>query len=190
MKYVFLVFTFFSLTACASTEKKTVLDMKEDRGKTEQKDLGEPDTKGKSSRDTNSDSNPSKACEGNLAEVKAVATSGASGAYQFSITLESPDLGCAQYANWWEVLDENGKLIYRRILGHSHVDEQPFTRSGGPVDIADDKVVIIRAHMNPDGYGWRAMKGSVKDGFVAGELACDFAKDVESQMPLPTGCAF
>jgi len=124
------------------------------------------------------------------ADVTAVRASGGAGAYQFSVTVRSPDTGCAQYADWWEVLGEDGKLIYRRVLLHSHVDEQPFTRSGGPVPIAADTTVIVRAHMNTSGYGGAALKGSVKQGFTAVNLPAGFAADVAKRLPLPDGCAF
>ncbi len=129
-------------------------------------------------------------CGGDLASVTNVSATGTDGNYQFSVTIKSPDKGCDQYANWWEVLDENGKLVYRRILGHSHVDEQPFTRSGGPADVKEDAVLFIRAHMNPGGYGTTVFKGSVKDGFTSFETACGFAPAVETEAPLPTSCAF
>ncbi|MCB0054175.1 MAG: hypothetical protein KDE24_32035, partial [Caldilinea sp.] len=68
-----------------------------------------------------------------VADVFGVTVRGDDGAYQFSVEIASPDTGCNQYADWWEVLDSDGNLLYRRILTHSHVDEQPFIRSGGPV---------------------------------------------------------
>ena len=80
------------------------------------------------------------------ADVIGVQVSGAPGAYQFNVTIKSPDTGCQQYADWWEVVSEDGRLLYRRVLLHSHVDEQPFTRSGGPVPIQADTVVWVRAH--------------------------------------------
>jgi len=124
------------------------------------------------------------------ADVTAVRASGGAGAYQFSVTVRSPDTGCAQYADWWEVLGEDGKLIYRRVLLHSHVDEQPFTRGGGPVPIAADTTVIVRAHMNTSGFGGAALKGSVKQGFTVVNLPAGFAADVAKRPPLPDGCAF
>ena len=129
---------------------------------------------------------------GDHAVVRSVSAAGSAGNYTFSVELKSPDTGCGQYADWWEVLNADGKLIYRRILAHSHVHEQPFTRSGGPVKIAEDDVVTVRAHMHPGGYGSGkiAMKGSVKAGFQVFELPEGFAADVEKQAPQPIGCAF
>ncbi len=123
-----------------------------------------------------------------FADVIAVSTSGQAKNYRFSVTLSSPDTGCDQYANWWEVISEDGKLLYRRILLHSHVHEQPFTRSGGPVNIESGQTVIIRAHMNNSGYGGTAFKGSVDNGFNRIELSPDFASDLEKQEPLPGDC--
>ena len=124
------------------------------------------------------------------AEVLAVSTTGATGSYSFSVTVKGPDTGCDQYADWWEVLSEEGALLYRRVLTHSHVDEQPFTRTGGPVPAAAGQVVIIRVHMNNTGYGTPAMRGSVVSGFTRTTRDQDFAADVAKQEPLPTSCAF
>lgn len=126
------------------------------------------------------------------AVVKKVEVLGKGGSYTFSVTLKSPDTGCGQFADWWEVLTEDGELIYRRVLLHSHVSEQPFTRSGGAVNITAAQVVIVRAHMNTTGYGEGevAMKGSVESGFQPLEIKKTFAAEVEKQAPLPTGCAF
>ncbi len=110
------------------------------------------------------------------------------GQYSFAVTIKSPDTGCNQYADWWEVLSEEGDLLYRRILAHSHVSEQPFQRSGGPVAIATDQQVIVRAHMNAQGYGTQAMKGSIESGFQETQLAPDFAANIESQPPQPNAC--
>jgi len=81
-------------------------------------------------------------------------------------------------------------LIYRRILGHSHVNEQPFVRSGGKVNIKKDQVIIIRVHMNNSGYSVNTFKGSINNGFSVFETATNFANNLASQNPLPTGCAF
>ena len=124
------------------------------------------------------------------ADVTEVKVAGKQGSYTFQVTLSSPDKGCSQYADWWEVVSESGELIYRRILAHSHVDEQPFTRSGRPVNIQEDQLVWVRAHMNKKGYGGTTMKGSVSAGFQKAEMPDDFAQDLEKSQPLPKGCAF
>lgn len=125
-----------------------------------------------------------------LADVTKVQVSGSPGGYYFSVTIRSPDKGCAQYADWWEVLGTDGRLLYRRVLLHSHTDEQPFERSGGPVPIQAETIVWVRAHMNATGYGGAALKGSVKSGFSVATLPPGFAADAASQAPLPDGCAF
>ena len=124
------------------------------------------------------------------ADVIAVQISGQAGLYQFNVTVRSPDLGCKQYADWWEVVSEDGKLLYRRVLLHSHVDEQPFARSGGPVPIQPDTVVWVRAHMNTGSYGGAAFKGTVKTGFTKAEPPANFAPALAKQQPLPEGCDF
>jgi len=124
------------------------------------------------------------------ADVTGVVVNGSPGSYSFNVTVKSPDTGCKQYADWWEVLSEDGRLLYRRVLFHSHVGEQPFTRSGGPVPIQPDALVWVRAHMNTSGYGGAALKGSVKAGFKPAALDASFAAAVEKQSPLPDGCAF
>ncbi len=110
--------------------------------------------------------------------------------YSFTVTLSSPDTGCEQYADWWEVLDTDGSLIYRRILAHSHVNEQPFARSGGPANIAAEQEVWVRAHMNNSGYGGKAYFGSFNDGFEENDFPENFGEGLASQAPLPSGCAF
>ena len=124
------------------------------------------------------------------ADVSTVRASGQAGAYEFNVTLRSPDSGCQQYADWWEVVSEDGKLLYRRVLLHSHVQEQPFTRSGGPVPIQPTTQVWVRAHMNNGGYGGTALKGSVQTGFVPTATPVNFAAHLATQAPLPTGCDF
>ena len=117
------------------------------------------------------------------ADVIAVTASGNPGAHRFTVTVESPDTGCDQYADWWEILSEDGDLLHRRTLLHSHVEEQPFTRAGGAMPLEPDVVVIVRAHMNTTGYGGVAFRGTVEAGFVEIQLPTDFAPDVEHQAP-------
>ncbi|MGB3293686.1 MAG: hypothetical protein WBB01_11925 [Phormidesmis sp.] len=125
-----------------------------------------------------------------LAIVRAVEVSGEPGAYTFVVTIESEETGCGQYANWWEVVTEDGTLLYRRILAHSHVDEQPFTRSGGPVAVEADQTVIVRSHMYPQGYSAQVVQGTVSEGWVPTMLPTDFALELAEAEPQPNGCAF
>lgn len=124
------------------------------------------------------------------ADVLSVEVSGEAGAYRFAVEVRSPDLGCDQYADWWEVVSEDGELLYRRVLLHSHVSEQPFVRSGGPVPIETQTVVWVRAHMNTGGYGGAALRGSAQDGFSEAQLEADFAAGLSEVQPLPEDCAF
>gem|GEM_PF-438047 len=125
-----------------------------------------------------------------LADVTAVSATGEAGSYTFAVTIRSPDTGCSQYADWWEVVSLDGRLIARRPLAHSHVDEQPFTRSAGSIDLAPEDLVIVRAHMSPGGYGGAALRGSVAAGFEAAEVAADFAVELADAEPQPPECAF
>ena len=125
-----------------------------------------------------------------FANVLSVQVTGNPGIYQFAVEIASPDTGCEQYADWWEVLNEDGKLLYRRILLHSHVNEQPFVRSGGPVEIDADTVVHVHAHMNTVGYGGTVMKGTVQDGFEPVEVEAGFGASLERVPPQPEDCAF
>jgi hypothetical protein len=135
------------------------------------------------------------------ADVTAVSVTGTSGSYTFDVTIESADIDCSQYADWWEVLTADGALVYRRILDHSHTDANgtsdpdapgnTFTRSGGPVSVTENDVVVVRAHMSVGGYNGAVMRGSASDGFAqAPDIGSDFAANVESEDPQPTGCEF
>jgi hypothetical protein len=125
-----------------------------------------------------------------LADVVAVAISGVPGNYSLSVTISSPDTGCRSYADWWEVVSTEGGLLTRRVLLHSHVDEQPFTRSGDPFEVRADAVLTVRAHMSEGGYGGTAMQGTVAEGFSSAVIPAGFASGLETQDPLPTNCAF
>ena len=124
------------------------------------------------------------------ADIVSVSVSGQANAYTFAVGIRSPDTGCDRYSDWWEVVTDDGQLAYRRILAHSHVDEQPFVRSGGPLDLAPTDVVWVRAHMNTGGYGV-AMRGTPGTTFEI-ETPEDeaFAEDLENADPQPSGCAF
>lgn len=126
-----------------------------------------------------------------VADVLGVTVTGEPGDYTFAVTVKSPDTGCERYADWWEVVTPDGLLLYRRILAHSHVDEQPFTRTGGPVPIDAGDVVVVRAHLAPGGYGGQVLRGAPSGEFApAPELQEGFALSLESSPPLPDVCQF
>jgi hypothetical protein len=125
-----------------------------------------------------------------VADIISVSVVGEPNNYTFSVGISSPDTGCDQYADWWEVLSEDGNLVYRRILAHSHVNEQPFIRSGQPVQVEANAIIYVRAHMHPGGYGGAVFKGSVEAGFEEVMVPPEFDPNIESADPQPDGCAF
>lgn len=124
------------------------------------------------------------------AKITAVECIGQPNNYTFDVTIESPDTGCDQYADWWEVFTPDSVLIYRRILTHSHVTEQPFTRSGGTVEVGADDFIYVRAHMNNLGYGTQVFSGNVREGLELDSLQTNFAISLSETDPLPQDCAF
>jgi hypothetical protein len=125
------------------------------------------------------------------ADVLAVQSLGAAGAYTFAVTVRSPDTGCGRYADWSEVLRPDGTLVYRRILLPSHASEQPFTRRGGPVDARPDETLVVRAHLHPDGYGGALLRGTVRGGFEPwADPPAGFAAGLATAPPQPGRCWF
>lgn len=147
------------------------------------------DTDADSDSDSDTDTTGTAASWVNIIEV---VTSGNEGGYTFDVTIESSDLDCTQFADWWEVITEDGTLVYRRILTHPHTEGMsgnPVTRGGGPVAITADQTVIIRGHMNNAGYIGLPMRGSVNGGFVqTNEIAGTFASDLADDEPQPVEC--
>ncbi len=73
---------------------------------------------------------------------------------QFTVTVRHADEGWDHYADRWEVLSEDGKVLATRILRHPHVEEQPFTRFLPGVAIPREITrVRIRARDKVHGYG-------------------------------------
>ncbi|MCB9681766.1 MAG: hypothetical protein H6733_09865 [Alphaproteobacteria bacterium] len=124
------------------------------------------------------------------ADVTAVEVTGAAGAYTFSVTVHSPDTGCDRYADWWEVVRDDGTLAFRRILNHSHPSEQPFRRSGAPIAVQADETLWVRAHLHPGGYGGAVLTGTAAGGFAVATPTEGFAAALETVEPLPVECLF
>jgi hypothetical protein len=69
--------------------------------------------------------------------------------YTFAVKIRSDDTGWDQYADRWEVLNGTRGIIYQRVLGHPHVNEQPFTRSLNGMKVpADIKTEVLRSLIN------------------------------------------
>lgn len=78
--------------------------------------------------------------------VAAKAEKRSDGSFSFSVTVKHADTGWDHYANKFEIVTPNGTVLGTRVLTHPHVEEQPFTRSLGSVQIPDGLTeVIIRA---------------------------------------------
>ena len=74
--------------------------------------------------------------------------------YRFDVTVKHADAGWKHYADKWDVVAPNGKILGTRVLLHPHELEQPFTRSLSSVRIPRGiDSVTIRAHDKMHGYG-------------------------------------
>ena len=102
--------------------------------------------------------------------------------YIFQVSISSQSEEADDYPDRWEVLTEQGKLLYSQTLEESQSQEQPFTSisEAFPLD-SREQIVIVRARMHThDNYktGYdaeQAWKGSVKRGFKFIRLYENFA---------------
>ncbi|MCP4471384.1 MAG: hypothetical protein GY815_12000 [Gammaproteobacteria bacterium] len=75
------------------------------------------------------------------------------GSCTFAVTLEHADQGWSHYANQWDVMTLDDKLLGSRVLHHPHDDEQPFTRSLSGVTVPQGvSQVKVRARDKLHGY--------------------------------------
>ena len=90
--------------------------------------------------------------EADVVAVEAVEES--AGTWRFDVSVDHADVGWDHYADKWEVLASDGRVLATRVLLHPHVGERPFTRSlaGVAIPAAIDRVTV-RAHDSVDGYG-------------------------------------
>ncbi len=99
---------------------------------------------------------PWAALAGQADVVKAQAVSAGGGTWRFHVTVAHGDAGWDHYADKWDVVAPDGRVLGTRVLLHPHETEQPFTRSLGGVAIPGDITeVIVRAHDKVHGYGGR-----------------------------------
>jgi hypothetical protein len=77
----------------------------------------------------------------------------------FTATVRHADQGWSHYADAWEVVAPDGRILGTRVLQHPHVEEQPVTRDLRDVAVpADVGSVRIRAHDSVHGYGGREVE--------------------------------
>lgn len=72
---------------------------------------------------------------GGCADVVAAEVEPDGETFRLRVTVRSADTGIEKYADAWEVRSPSGEVLGVRTLTHPHVDEQPFTRSLGGVEI-------------------------------------------------------
>jgi hypothetical protein len=81
------------------------------------------------------------------------------GTWRFDVTIRSNDKGWDYYADAFEVVAPDGRVLGTRVLLHPHDDEQPFTRELDGVSIpAGVDRVVIRARHKPKGYDGRTQE--------------------------------
>ena len=91
--------------------------------------------------------------------VKVVAVQDKDDSWSFAVTLKHTDEGWDHYANKWQVIAPDNKILATRTLYHPHVKEQPFTRNTQGVKIPEDiKTVRIIARDTVHGLSNQAMK--------------------------------
>ena len=84
------------------------------------------------------------------------------GRFDIDVTVRHADSGWDHYANRWEVIGPDGRVLGTRVLYHPHVNEQPFTRSLEGLRIPSEFTwVRVRAHDLVHGYGGREVTLSV-----------------------------
>jgi hypothetical protein len=82
--------------------------------------------------------------------------------YYFKVTVRHADEGWDHFANKWDVVAPDGKILGTRTLYHPHVDEQPFARSLSDVKIpASITAVTVRAHDSVHEYGGKTVTVAV-----------------------------
>ena len=82
----------------------------------------------------------------------------AAGVYDFDVTVRSVDKGWEYFADAFEVLAPDGKVLGRRVLLHPHETEQPFTRDLYGVRIPSGiERVTVRARHKPKGYDGKTL---------------------------------
>lgn len=101
-------------------------------------------------------------------EIKNVYLHQQGSSWRADVTLKHADTGWEHYADAWRLVDASGKLIGTRVLYHPHVNEQPFTRSLGNIQIPEGTgVIFVEAHDKK--HGWSPQRVKVDLSASSGE---------------------
>jgi len=80
----------------------------------------------------------------------------------FAVTIQHDDEGWKHYANRWEILSLDRKILATRVLVHPH-GKEPFTRSMSNIKLPKNTTeVIVRAHDLIHGYGGKEVRVTIK----------------------------
>ncbi len=83
--------------------------------------------------------------------------------WTFAVTLKHADEGWDHYANEWQVIAPDNKILTSRTLYHPHVNEQPFTRNTSSVKIPTSmETVRVIAKDTVHGLAKTAMQVNLK----------------------------
>ena len=84
--------------------------------------------------------------------------------YRFDVTVRHDDTGWDHYADRWEVLAPDGRVLGVRVLAHPHENEQPFTRSLSGVEIPTGVAEVrVRAGDSVHDFGGAEMTVAVPE---------------------------
>jgi hypothetical protein len=98
---------------------------------------------------------PARAGTADVLRVEAVEEG--RGVWRLSVTVRHPDQDPDHWADWWRVRTPEGAELGRRVLLHSHVHEQPFTRDERIRIPQGVPVVVVEAHDKLHGLGGAAV---------------------------------
>jgi hypothetical protein len=91
--------------------------------------------------------------------VDVKATQSSDKTWSFAVTLKHADEGWDHYANEWQVIAPDDKILATRTLYHPHVNEQPFTRGTQGVKLSEDiKTVRVIAKDTVHGLSTKAIE--------------------------------
>lgn len=83
------------------------------------------------------------------------------GRFRIDATVLHEDSGWDHYADRWDVLAVDGRILGTRVLAHPHENEQPFTRSLTLTLPEGISVVMLQANDSVHGLGGKVLELAV-----------------------------